>query len=99
MVPPVSFPRPLNASVMPKNRGQFIRASEIGEYVFCARVWKLRLDGHQPTTGSVARKAGEEFHRRHGRSVQRAQRLNAIAFVCFVLALVAAAILFLRWGR
>jgi len=84
---------------MRKNRGQLIRASEIGEYVFCAHAWKLRLDGHNPTTGQVARLAGEEFHQQHGRSVRHARRLNAVAFACFVLAIIAALILLLRWGR
>jgi hypothetical protein len=84
---------------MRKNRGNLIRASEIAEYVYCARAWKLRLDGHNPTTGQVARVAGEEFHQRHGRSVRRARRLNAIAYTCFVLAIIAALILLLRWSR
>ena len=76
-----------------------IRASEIGEYVFCARAWKLRLDGHNPTSGQAARVAGEAWHLRHGRSVRRARRLNRIALTCFILAVVAALLFLLRWGR
>ena len=84
---------------MRKSRSETLRASEIGEYVFCARAWRLRLDGYEPTAGSGARVAGQQFHERHGRSVQRAQRLNAAAFICFVLAVVVALIWLLRWGR
>ena len=76
-----------------------IRASEVGEYLFCARAWRLRLDGYQPTGGAGARAAGQQFHERHGRDVRRARRLNAVAFVCFALAVVAAVLLLLRWGR
>ena len=82
---------------MRKSRGQFIRASEIGEYTYCARAWKLKLDGHQPAAGRAARAAGEAWHRRHGRSVRQARRLRAFALLSLVVALVLAAVITFRW--
>ena len=84
---------------MKHSRGNFIRASEVGEYVFCARAWKLRLDGHSPSSGSVAQFAGEQWHKQHGRSVRLARRLKALAVASFILALVVAVALILRWAR
>jgi hypothetical protein len=84
---------------MRKRRSETLRASEIGEYVFCARAWRLRLDGYEPTGESVRLVAGQRFHERHGRSLQRTRRLNVVAFICFALAVVVALIWLLRWGR
>ena len=83
---------------MKHSRGNFIRASEVGEYVFCARAWKLRLDGHNPALGSAARLAGEQWHKRHGRSILLARRLKALAVASFILALVVSIVLILRWA-
>ncbi len=47
------------------DRGKSIRASEVGEYLFCARAWRLRLDGYEPTMGRHAREAGTAWHLRH----------------------------------
>ena len=77
-------------------RGKFIRASEVGEYVFCARAWKLRLDGHAPDTGHGARVAGEEWHRLHGRQVHRARLLKRLAVGFSLLALVVLLLIVLR---
>ncbi|HYE12986.1 MAG TPA: hypothetical protein VD968_00940 [Pyrinomonadaceae bacterium] len=72
-------------------RGKPIRASEVGEYVFCARAWRLRVDGVKPTSGGEAREAGTRWHRSHGRTVRRAKRLRALASLLFFLALALAA--------
>ena len=82
---------------MRKSRGQFIRASEIGDYAYCARAWKLKLDGHRPTTGGKARAAGEAWHRAHGRSVQQVRRLKTLALLLFIVALTIAAVIVFRW--
>jgi hypothetical protein len=73
---------------MKHRRDHFIRASEVGEYVFCARAWRLRLDGHIPRTGEVKRVAGERWHRRHGKSVRRVRILKRLAGVCLLFALI-----------
>jgi hypothetical protein len=84
---------------MMAKQGSLIRASEIGEYVFCARAWRLRAEGHEPTRGQAARAAGTHWHTEHGRSVRRARRLRLLAAVSAMLALVVAIlILLLFWS-
>ncbi|HEX8097960.1 MAG TPA: hypothetical protein VF507_07985 [Pyrinomonadaceae bacterium] len=79
---------------------KLIRASEVGEYVFCARAWRLRRDGYEPTSGRRAREAGERWHARHGRAVTGARRLRGLAVFCALSALaLAVLILLVRWWR
>lgn len=75
---------------------KLIKASEVGEYVFCARAWRMRLDGHEPSN-RAAMEAGTRWHRGHGRSVSRAGRLRKLAALCALLALVVLTLIFLSW--
>ncbi|HEX8921302.1 MAG TPA: hypothetical protein VF766_07470 [Pyrinomonadaceae bacterium] len=79
------------------DRRKLIKASEIGEYVFCARAWRLRLDGYEPTSGHQARRAGTEWHNRHGRALRQARRLKRIAAFSGLLTIVVAVLLLLLW--
>jgi hypothetical protein len=76
---------------------KLIKASEIGEYLFCARAWRLRVDGHEPTFGHEARRAGTKWHERHGQTIRRAARLRKLAAVSALLTLMLAALFFLLW--
>jgi hypothetical protein len=77
---------------------KFIRASEAGEYVFCARAWRLRSDGYEQASGQEARDAGQKWHLRHGRAVGRAAGLRRLSMICALLALlVGVLILLLEW--
>ncbi|HEV2802706.1 MAG TPA: hypothetical protein VGW12_19700 [Pyrinomonadaceae bacterium] len=77
---------------------KYIRASEVGEYVYCARAWRLRAEGHEPSSGHRRRAEGETWHLAHGREVLRARRMRLLAKMALVLALVAGLlILLLRW--
>ena len=78
-------------------RRKLIRASEVGEYIFCARAWRMRLDGHEPTAGRDAREAGTAWHLGHGKSVRRARRLQLIAASAGLLAVVIAVLILLNW--
>jgi hypothetical protein len=81
-----------------RGRREYIRASGMGEYTFCARAWWLRRMGVKPTLGGEARAAGTRWHEGHGRSVERARRLRLVAALCIYLALaVAVLLLLLRW--
>jgi hypothetical protein len=81
-----------------KDQRKLIKASEIGEYVFCARAWRLRVDGHEPTFGQQAREAGTRWHLRHGRTIRKARRLYRLAASAVLLAIVVLFLLFLlRW--
>lgn len=71
-----------------------IRASEIGQYVYCARAWWLnRVQGLDPA--NIEELAlGRDFHAEHGRAVAGAQRLHrwalilvGLAALCLILAL------------
>lgn len=80
-----------------RDKQKLIKASEIGEYVFCARAWRLRMDGYEPTSGHQARRAGTEWHLKHGRTLRRARRLRLIATYSGLLAIIVAVLLFLLW--
>ncbi|MFN8569683.1 MAG: hypothetical protein U0Z44_19630 [Kouleothrix sp.] len=71
-----------------------IRASEIGEYVYCARAWWLRrVAGWQPA-GRERREFGTALHRRHGRAVAGSRLLLVLAGL-----LLGAALLLIGLGR
>ncbi|HEX8774057.1 MAG TPA: hypothetical protein VF735_10640 [Pyrinomonadaceae bacterium] len=76
---------------------KYIRASEAGEYVFCARAWWLRREGYEPTRGREAREAGSEWHLKHGRFVGRASRLRSLSLICALLALLTVVLILLLW--
>lgn len=59
---------------------QWIKASEIGDYVYCRRAWWLkRTQGHQPANVRQL-EAGTRHHQRHGRLVQRAVWSRRLAY-------------------
>jgi CRISPR/Cas system-associated exonuclease Cas4 (RecB family) len=79
-------------------RGKYIRASEVAEYVYCARAWRLRAEGHEPASGHGRRAEGETWHLAHGREVVRARRMRLVAKFAFLAALAAGLLLLaLRW--
>ncbi len=68
-----------------------IRASEVGEYVFCQRAWWFRhVQGAEPSNVR-ALEAGTAAHARHGRLVSAAVVLRALAVVVAVAAVLALA--------
>ena len=77
---------------MGKQRLPVIRASEIGEYVYCARAWWLRRVAGLEPAGHEQREYGTALHRRHGRTVAGSEALLlvgaalAIAAVALMLA-------------
>ena len=46
-----------------------IRASEVGEFVYCERAWWLRRVVGEEPDGQERREAGEALHAAHGRVV------------------------------
>lgn len=77
-----------------------IRASEVAEYVYCARAWWLRrVAGLEPDPSAQARMArGTLMHQRHGRALLGSQALLALAAL-LMLAAVAALVLHLLASR
>jgi CRISPR/Cas system-associated exonuclease Cas4 (RecB family) len=82
-----------------KRTGKFIRASEVAEYVYCARAWRFRVDGHEPASGHERRAEGEAWHRAHGAGVVRSQKMRMLGNVAFALALVVALLILVMWWR
>lgn len=66
---------------------QIIRASEIGEYVFCHRAWWLHRVQGLESANRAQMEAGTIKHVEHGRAVQRADILRRAAIILFVVAL------------
>jgi CRISPR/Cas system-associated exonuclease Cas4 (RecB family) len=71
------------------NSNDVIRASEIGEYVYCARAWWLRRVQGVPSRNVAALHSGQQAHDRHGRAVATYQTQRRLALVSAVLALLA----------
>jgi hypothetical protein len=73
---------------------RLIRASEIGEYVFCHRAWWLRAVQGQASVNVREMAAGAEAHAWHGRGLSAAHGLRLLALV-----LAAAAVLWWLLAR
>lgn len=73
---------------MARPRRAAIRASEVGEYTFCARAWWLRrVLGLEPA-GHERRELGTGLHHRHGRTVAASNTLLALAAAIALVAIV-----------
>jgi hypothetical protein len=71
------------------SKEQYIRASEIGSFVFCERAWSYARKGIPPTARlQASREAGRVFHKVHGTRVILSRNLMTIGLILLVLALV-----------
>jgi hypothetical protein len=68
-----------------------LRASEIGEYLFCKRAWWLHQQGVEGTH-RAAREAGTAAHESHARVVAWTGCLRTVAFILLIAAVVLAVI-------
>ncbi len=66
---------------------RIIRASEIGEYLYCRRAWWLRHVQGLESANEPMMAEGTEAHAGHGRLVGAAAALRALALLLFVAAL------------
>lgn len=75
----------------------YIRASEIGAYVYCRRAWWLQqVAGFAPEGKEQTFAQGEAAHLQHGQKVRRAQRqYQAALWLCCVGLLILVVALFL----
>jgi CRISPR/Cas system-associated exonuclease Cas4 (RecB family) len=80
---------------MSRERLPIIRASEVGEYVYCAHAWWLRRVAGLEPAGRERRELGTALHRRHGQAVAGSRMLVTLGVA---LALVAALLIILS-GR
>lgn len=72
-------------------RESYIRASDIGTFLYCRRAWHLSQDG-APSQLEPERARGTAFHLRHGNRVRAAGRAGALAKWCAMAALILLAI-------
>ena len=70
-----------------RDKRSLISASEVGDYVFCARAWRLGAEGHEPASLRAARQVGIEWHREHGRGVERSRQFHTAAVIFAALAI------------
>jgi CRISPR/Cas system-associated exonuclease Cas4 (RecB family) len=80
---------------MSRERLPIIRASEVGEYVYCAHAWWLRRVAGREPAGRERRELGTVLHRRHGQAVAGSRMLVTLG-VALVLV---AALLIILSGR
>jgi hypothetical protein len=80
------------------DRRLIIDASEVGEFVYCAKSWYLKRSGEIPQGSQLDR--GVVFHEKHGATVSQATRLRKagqwLALLGFLLLVVMALIQFSR---
>lgn len=67
-----------------------IRASEVGQYLYCAQAWWLGSVEDLPSSHLEEMKRGEAAHRRHGQSVRAALVLRRLACVVLLMAVIIA---------
>ena len=74
-----------------------IRASELGQYSFCAEAWWLGSVEGVPSANVREMDAGTSAHEQHGQAVQISAWLNRVGIVCLILGgLVLALLVILR---
>jgi hypothetical protein len=80
------------------DRRLIIDASEVGEFVYCAKSWYLKRNGEVPLGSQL--ESGLVFHKEHGAKVAQAARLRAagqwFALIGFLLVVLMALIRFSR---
>jgi len=69
-------------------RERVIRASEIGQYVYCAHAWWLGSVQGLPSVHGQEMATGEAMHLRHGWRVRASLWMNRLAYAALLLAAV-----------
>ncbi|HMT20552.1 MAG TPA: hypothetical protein PKE20_04780 [Promineifilum sp.] len=64
----------------------WIRASEIGDYVYCRRAWWLRRVRAAPSVNVARMRAGTEHHQQPGRLVEQSVWLRRLAYAVLFVA-------------
>ena len=72
-----------------------IRASEIGQYDFCAKAWWLGSIEGVPPSNIRELQAGTAAHAQHGQQVQRAALMQTVALVLVGLGVIVLVLAFL----
>jgi hypothetical protein len=67
---------------------RIIRASEIGQYAYCAHAWWMGSVEGLPSGHQREMAAGEATHQRHGQGVRTSLGLARLAYAVLLLAVV-----------
>ena len=70
---------------------EWIKASEISEYVYCSRAWHLRHRQGAAAGNSRQLENGRFHHKKHGRRVQTAVLLERAAYLLLFVTIAAVA--------
>jgi len=70
-----------------------IRASELGQYSFCAKAWWLGSMDGVPSANVREMDAGTSAHEQHGQAVQISVWLNRVGVACLILGVLVLALL------
>lgn len=66
---------------------KWVRASEIGEYLYCERAWWLRHVVEIDVALTPAQAAGTDYHASHGARVAAGARTRRVAHVLILAAM------------
>ncbi len=80
-----------------RRKSRVIRASEIGNYLYCARGWWLRRVLGYPSAHTEQMTLGEREHWDHGRDVLAYHRLRRLGYLMIGLALLLAVCILCWW--
>jgi CRISPR/Cas system-associated exonuclease Cas4 (RecB family) len=84
--------RTANDSLDTRHSKLVIRASEIGQYAYCARAWWLGSVMGVPSSNTREMAQGEAVHAQHGRAVWLAGALRVLAIGLLLVAVIAIAL-------
>jgi hypothetical protein len=70
-----------------------VRASELGQYSFCAKAWWLGSVEGVPSANVREMDAGTSAHEQHGQAVQISVWLNRVGVACLILGVLVLALL------
>jgi hypothetical protein len=79
------------------SRWRIIRASEIGQYAYCAHAWWLGNIEGLPSGHQREMTTGEAVHLRHGRGVRASLGLARLAYAVLVSAAVIGIVWLVSW--
>jgi len=77
---------------------RIIRASEIGQYDFCAKAWWLGAIDGVPAANTAELQAGTHWHAAHSRVVNRARHLQQGAVMLVALGVILLALFLITNG-
>ncbi|OQY23486.1 MAG: hypothetical protein DRJ03_08485 [Chloroflexi bacterium] len=80
-----------------EQHNRVIRASEIGQYVYCAHAWWLGSVQGLPSTHQREMADGEAAHWRHGQRARTSLGLDRLAYVVLLLAAVIGIVWVIGW--